>query len=730
MKYKNLLKPLTIGDVTLKNRISSPDCALHMLQGPETFPADGYRTWIIQMAKSCAYMITNPWDNENQRTMGADDSVRMQYFDIRDPSVTNYMSKMCDDIHFYGSKILLSIIPFEFPWPKGYDMNGPAGSPMFMPGMFGGDDDDAGDMPPFGGAPGGAPGGMPPFGGAPGGAPSGMPPFGGAPGGAPGGMPPFGGGDDAPKFTLPGMSMEKTEMLPAERMGEMVEAYVQKAATYKTFGFDGVSIPISILIGRDQNKRTDEFGCDTPQNAARLAKMMFSAVKQRLGKDFITEAYVYGEMVNVYTKEFMAQVIKELEDVLDIVSIKESNPADNHPTGFQFTKGHHPCFQYAKAIRDIGADVIIGVNGGFQDPEELDGYLAEGLTDMISMARGLIAEEDYMEKCLSGRGEDITPCVWCNKCHGTQKAPWISFCTVNPKLGIDPMIMENLQKTIVPKKVAIVGGGPIGMRAALMAKENGHDVTIFEKTDYLGGQLYHSDFVSFKWPLRDYKNWLKAQIDKNGICVRLNTEATPELIEAEGFEAVIAATGAVPNIPKFAQDESGKLKEGLMTCLDVFGNEDKLGKRVIIVGGSETGVETGMHLCEKGHEVVVMTRQKEIAHDASKLHSITMASCTYDPVDFHQIMKPAWAKYPGFKSITRASTTEVTENSVTYTDRYGATKTIEADSVVICGGMKSLRDEAIAFYGAAPRFFMTGDCEKVANLQVGNRSAMGKVAQI
>ena len=435
-------------------------------------------------------------------------------------------------------------------------------------------------------------------------------------------------------------------------------------------------------------------------------------------------------MDHIYSTEFMAQVIKELEDVVDIVSIKEKDAAANHPTGFQFKKGEHPCFQYAKAIRETGANVLIGVNGGFQDPQELDGYIQSGSCDLIAMARGLFADDEYMEKCLTGRGEDIIPCIWCNKCHGTMTPPWISFCSVNPKLGIDPMLLHAIPAQVTPKKVAVIGGGPIGMRAALMAVQKGHNVTLFEKTSYLGGQLYHSDFVSFKWPLRDYKDWLKRQIEKSGVTVRLNTQATPEMIETERFEAVIAATGAVPNIPKFAQDAAGHLKEGLMTCLDVFGNENKLGKQVVIVGGSETGVETGMHLCEHGHEVTVLTRQSEIAHDASHLHAITMAIVTYDPNDHHEIIKCAWEKYPQFHSIVEANTVDVTPTSVTYTDKQGSIHTLTADSVVICGGMNSQRDEALQFYGCTDRFFMTGDCEKVANLQVGNRSAMGKVAQL
>ena len=307
-------------------------------------------------------------------------------------------------------------------------------------------------------------------------------------------------------------------------------------------------------------------------------------------------------------------------------------------------------------------------------------------------------------------------------------APWLTVCSVNPRFGIDPGLLETIPAASQKQKVAVVGGGPIGMRAALMAAERGHDVTLFEKTGYLGGQLYHSDFVSFKWPLKNYKDWLKRQLDKKGVTVRLNTEATPALIEAESFDAVIAATGAKPRIPAFAQ-EGGQLKTGLVQLLDVFGNEDKLGQKIVIVGGSETGVETGMHLCEQGKDVTVLTRQFEIAHDASHLHSITMAIIDYDEYGM-EIVKGAWEKYPNFHSIVNAATTDVTAKSVTYTDENGDSHTIEADTVVICGGMESRRAEANAFFGSAKRFMTVGDCDKVANLQVGNRAAMGRVAQL
>ncbi len=658
MKYNHLLSPLKVGNVLLKNRISSPDASPHFLQGPETFPADGFRSYIIQMAKSCSYILLAPWANPNQRKVGMGDSLRMQNFDMDDPSVSNYFSKLCDDVHFYGSKLVLSVPIFALAFPEGYSFDG------------------------------------------------------------------------AYKNMLPGWPSEPTKMLPVERINEVVENFAQLVSTYQIYGYDGISLNISFQMGIDHNIRKDEYGCDTPENAARFSKLLFKAVKDRCGTGFLTEAYVYGEQDNIYSVDFMAAVIKELDDVVDIVTIKEKDAAANHPTGFQFTKGYHPCFGYVKAIRDTGSKIAIGVNGGFQDPQELNQYLAEGKCDLFAMARGLFADPDYMEKTYEGRGEDIVPCLWCNKCHGTMTPPYVTFCSVNPRFGIDPVLVNQLSAPRDSKKVAVVGGGPVGMRAAIMAAELGHDVTLFEKSNYLGGQLYHADFVSFKWTLRDHKAWLIRQLGKKGVKVLLNTEATPDTITAGGFDAVIAATGAKPNVPKFAANEDGTLAEGLINILDVFGNEDKIGHKVVIVGGSESGVETGMHLCELGREVTVTTRQFEVAHDASHLHAITMAIVTYDPIDKHEIIKCAWEKYDNFHSVVNATTTSVTPKSVTYNDLEGREMTIEADTVIICGGMNSCSDEALKFFGSAPKFFMSGDCEKVANLQNGNRSAMGKVYQI
>ena len=349
---------------------------------------------------------------------------------------------------------------------------------------------------------------------------------------------------------------------------------------------------------------------------------------------------------------------------------------------------------------------------------------------MIGMARAFLCDPEYGKKLYEGRGEDVVPCLWCNKCHGTMSAPYMTFCSVNPVQGIAHKIGKMVDPETTPQKVAVIGGGPVGMKAAIVASERGHDVTLFEKTNYLGGQLIHSDYSSFKWPLKSFKDYLIRRMGQVGVKVMLETEATPQLLQAGGFEAVLAATGATPNVPSIEglRDEDGRLKPQYKVCLDVYGHEQELGHHVICVGGSETAIETAMYLAENGHDVTLLTRQDELAKDASHLHYITMAWVKTEP-DGRSHMAPAWEKYEGIRGILNATTVKVEGNTVTYVQE-GQEKTVSGDSVIISGGMNPNVEEALAFGGIVSKFFVIGDANRGGNIQRGMRDAFSKAMMI
>jgi thioredoxin reductase len=532
-------------------------------------------------------------------------------------------------------------------------------------------------------------------------------------------------------FAGPGRPPMKTEALPKEMMPQVIDTFLKKVRMYQSFGYDGLAMRIEGHLAPAPNARQDEYG-GSLENRTRFIREVLAAVKKEFGPSFILEVCIAGEQPQGYTGgrtgyglEEAIEFAKLIDGTVDILQIREKDITKSHPTGFTFQKGEHAVIGYAAAMKKAGVSkMLLEPIGGFHDPDELEQYLADGVCDMFGMARAFMCDPEYGKKIQEGRGEDIIPCLFCNKCHGTMTAPFLSFCSVNPLMGYEAKLGRMVPPAGESKKVAVIGGGPAGMRAAMFAADRGHSVTLYEKTGILGGQLIHGDYSSFKWPVGDFKNWLIRQTYQKGIKVLLNTAPTAEQIAAEGYDAVIAATGASPKTPNILglHDENGK--PIYPTCLDVYGKQEKLGKRVVIIGGSETGIETAMYLCENGHDVTITTRQDEIAKDASHLHYITMAYINAEGRD-----AAAWTKYDNLTCVVNANTVAVEPGKVTYETPDG-THTVECDSIVVCGGMDPNLDSALSFADSADQFFVIGDANGCGNLQRCMRDAWSKTSLI
>jgi NADPH-dependent 2,4-dienoyl-CoA reductase/sulfur reductase-like enzyme len=291
--------------------------------------------------------------------------------------------------------------------------------------------------------------------------------------------------------------------------------------------------------------------------------------------------------------------------------------------------------------------------------------------------------------------------------------PWNSVCSVNPIWGLEHKIERMITPPANTKKVAILGGGPAGMEAALVAARRGHAVTLFEKTDALGGLFKTIENVSFKWPHKDFKNYLIRQVSKAHIEVCLNTEPTPEMIKGKKYDAVLVAIGAEPIIPPIPGVDS----QNVVFAKDIYGQEHTLGKNIVIIGGGEVGVETGMHLAEKGHLVTVLEMLPMLARDAVPIH-------------FYSMFKEAWEKLENFSSVVNACCNSIGVDKVAYLTAEGKEQSIQADNVVIAVGMKPRHDLAFKFYGTADRFFMIGDCKAAGDVQRAMRSAFSTASML
>lgn len=673
--YQTLLSPYQVNDrVTLKNRIIFPNALHGTIQGPEKWPAESMMNEFAQICSSGASLFSFPHFGKLGGGSARSGPSNVPIFDYNDPSLHNYLCQAAAQSHMFGSKILVKL---GAAWPDGYT---------------------------------------------------------------------YGGGDARSLFPLPegtpityprnrARPLTRREMLnricPKELLPHLVEELVDMAEQYQSWGFDGISFRVDRYIDASTNLRTDEYGGDI-ENRGRFCYEVFQAVKKRLGPDFLIEVAMpgaqdhgmNGEMPHGYTLEEAIRLCKQMEDVVDIIQLRDSGFMRYHANGFNSHFHEHESLTYCQAFKEAGIRCTIAANAGFVDPEDMEAALDSGVCDLISAGRVILAEPEFTKKLYSFPEERPTPCIQCNICHGNKKFP-LAVCAVNPKTGMQHRLPGILTKPLRSKKVAVIGGGPIGMRAACFAAQAGHKVTLFEKNDYLGGKMKYADVYAFKWPLKRYREWLKEELVRRKVEVRMCCEPAPETLSAQGFDAVIACTGSVavrPNVP-------GADGQGVWTAEDVYMGRAELGQRVIVVGGGSVATETALHLAQIGKNVTIITRKDALAmedynpHDGLHVHSEVII-----PELGYGGYIPAWRAYDNFAEIYRAKTVLVTPNSVTYL-KAGKETTLEADSVVVTGGYQSCQKEALQYAGCVPEFYMAGDVEADCNdLQGGNVSAFGRAS--
>ena len=400
----------------------------------------------------------------------------------------------------------------------------------------------------------------------------------------------------------PGISYERLQILIDEfafRAKEAQDMGFDMCTFYMSYRSSILATSMSPLL----NQRTDKYGGKTMEERATLAKEVFAKVKEVCGPDFLIEAQISAEEeAPGYTLDDFLDFCKALEGYVDIIQIRGVDGSATHVNGLNCEKGHPTSIDYAAAFKARGINIACAPVGGYGDPALMEQYLQEGKTDLFALARQFLADDHYYEKLQAGAApEEIVPCIRCNGCHGHHT------CAVNPRLGRQRNLFA---PETSPKKVAVVGGGPAGLMAAITAANRGHSVTLYEAGAKLGGQLLAAGTPDYKWPIREYLSYLLRELDKAGVAVKLSTPATPELLKAGGYDAILAAVGSAPARPPVKGAEKAWLAE------DVFGREAELGKKVVVIGGADTGRDVSLYLARAGHQVTMVTRgQIQLASD-------------------------------------------------------------------------------------------------------------------
>ena len=500
---------------------------------------------------------------------------------------------------------------------------------------------------------------------------------------------------------------------------EVADAFGNAAKTAKDAGFGMVTIHaghgwlISQFLSPFQNFRKDKWGGDT-KNRTRFLSLILDRVREKCGPDFPIEVRISGSEVSDkgYGIEEGIKIAKIIEPKIDLLHVSAGNMLNKEtPSLSTFPSAFLPHAPNAKFAADIKRHVNIPVVtvGGIYKVKEMENIISTGQADMVAMARQLIADPYLPRKANLGRDDEIRPCLRCYVCQEGIRETNLMKCAVNPVIGREYETWFTPPATSI-KKVLVAGGGVAGMQAAITAAERGHDVTLWEKSDSLGGVIKKSDYADFKEQLQEYVQYMIRTVNAGRIKVKLNTEVTPDLVAQENPDVLIAALGAVPLLP----DIKGVDGENVILGVDCQNEGVQIGKKVVVIGGGMVGYEAAVCFNREGKDVTIVEMLTQVANDVNNSYRLAI---------FLELEK-------GVKLECGRKCTEITETGVKSVDADGSEYFYEADTVILATGMKSPQERIDALRNAAPEFYAIGDCVGPGKILDATRSGYNAAMDI
>lgn len=512
--------------------------------------------------------------------------------------------------------------------------------------------------------------------------------------------------------------MATTEPLTIGEIHIKIEALGKAAKVCKDAGFAGVDVHgiewghlLDSFAMPFMNHRDDEYG-GSLENRTRVAKEIVTAIKRECGQDFPVTIRL---SLKSYMKDFekasfdgSEEVGRTLEEAIEIGKLLESYGYDAISTSVGTMDSSYyalpPCYipmgytvdMAAKLKEAVSIPVFCG--GRMSDPDISEQAIADGKIDAAVIGRQAIADPDTAKRIIAGNPENVRACIGCNL-----GCVWGNFtlgkigCSVNPQIGHEAE--WRITKSVEPKKVIIVGGGIAGMEAARIAKLRGHDVTLYEKSDVLGGHLISAGAESFKSAVASVNESYKHQMEVLNIDVRMNTEATIEMLRSSGADVIILAVGSNPLMPPIEGIDHPKAVSGV----DALLNKKPVGQKVVVIGGGLVGCETA-YGCERlGKDVTIVD-----SHDA------LMAGGNVPEMN-KEMLYDAFEHY-NTNIVSNARLQAINDEGAVVKLKDGTLKTLPADTVILSVGFRPLPSMATELTGCGAEIYEIGDGSRIGNV--------------
>ena len=490
--------------------------------------------------------------------------------------------------------------------------------------------------------------------------------------------------------------------LTKEQIADIVKSYGEAATLAKRVGFQMVMVHgghgwlVNQFLSPAFNHRTDEYG-GSFENRLRFAREVLTEVRKAVGPGFPIAFRMSGAELfdGGYTLEDGVKIAQGVEDLVDLIHVS----AGSYQFGFFTT--HLPMFAphgnnvYLAAEIKKHVHKPVATIGALNDPAQMEEIIASGKADVVEMARALLADPFLPNKVMAGQEDEIVRCLRCFTCMAERPTTGTRRCTVNPLIG-----RECEGTDVLPaarkKKVVVAGGGVGGMKAAITAAQRGHQVILLEKTDELGGILKSEQALPFKYEMYQLGLTFARQMEKDGVEVRLNTPATPELLEQLAPDALILAVGSSPIVPPLPGIDG----DNVVVVNNYYLEKEKVADTVVVLGGGLAGCECAVHLGMEGKQVHLVEMRDSLAVDCNIRHR---------PILMQQVDKYTTV-HTGLQGL------RVTEEGLVCKDGEGNEVLIPGKTVICAVGQRSNRDTVNELRGCAPFVREIGDCARVSNI--------------